>query len=55
MLYHVRLLEELGEFTEALAMLDVNAKSRAIVDRTAIMEIRGARPRHSYFHLSNFF
>ncbi|KAJ7336280.1 NMDA receptor-regulated protein 1-domain-containing protein [Mycena albidolilacea] len=40
MLYHVRLLEELGEFTEALAMLDVNAKSRAIVDRTAIMEIR---------------
>ncbi|KAJ7039762.1 NMDA receptor-regulated protein 1-domain-containing protein [Mycena alexandri] len=39
-LYHVRLLEDLGEFTEALAMLDVNAKSRAIVDRTAIMEIR---------------
>ncbi|KAJ6571727.1 N-terminal acetyltransferase A, auxiliary subunit [Mycena capillaripes] len=40
MLYHVRLLEDLGEFTEALAMLDVNAKSRAIVDRTSIMEIR---------------
>ncbi|KAJ7135988.1 NMDA receptor-regulated protein 1-domain-containing protein [Mycena epipterygia] len=40
MLYHVRLLEDLGEFTEALAMLDVSAKSRAIVDRTAIMEIR---------------
>ncbi|KAJ7096723.1 NMDA receptor-regulated protein 1-domain-containing protein [Mycena belliarum] len=40
MLYHVRLLEDLGEFTEALAMLDVSAKSRAIVDRTSIMEIR---------------
>ncbi|KAJ7512093.1 NMDA receptor-regulated protein 1-domain-containing protein [Mycena galericulata] len=40
MLYHVRLLEDLGEFTEALAMLDVNAKSRSIVDRTSIMEIR---------------
>ncbi|KAF7289948.1 hypothetical protein MIND_01370000 [Mycena indigotica] len=39
-LYHVRLLEDLGEHTEALSMLDVNAKSRAIVDRTAIMEIR---------------
>ncbi|KAJ7627570.1 NMDA receptor-regulated protein 1-domain-containing protein [Mycena polygramma] len=40
LLYHVRLLEDMGEFTEALAMLDVNAKSRAIVDRTSIMEIR---------------
>ncbi|KAJ7755344.1 NMDA receptor-regulated protein 1-domain-containing protein [Mycena maculata] len=40
MLYHVRLLEDLGEFAEALAMLDVNAKSRSIVDRTSIMEIR---------------
>ncbi|KAF7300714.1 hypothetical protein HMN09_00957200 [Mycena chlorophos] len=40
MLYHVRLLEELGEHTAALSMLDVNAKSRTIVDRTAIMEYR---------------
>ncbi|KAF7323856.1 hypothetical protein MKEN_00606900 [Mycena kentingensis (nom. inval.)] len=40
MLYHVRLLEDLGQHTEALSMLDVNAKSRRIVDRTAIMEIR---------------
>ncbi|KAJ7057790.1 NMDA receptor-regulated protein 1-domain-containing protein [Mycena amicta] len=40
MLYHVRLLEDLGEHTEALSILDVNAKSRTIVDRTAIMEIR---------------
>ncbi|KAH7926272.1 N-terminal acetyltransferase A, auxiliary subunit [Leucogyrophana mollusca] len=40
LLYHIRILEELGEATEALALLDVNAKSRAIVDRTAIMEYR---------------
>ncbi|CAK5272671.1 unnamed protein product [Mycena citricolor] len=40
LLYHVRLLEEMGELTEALTLLDVNAKERAIVDRTAIMEIR---------------
>ncbi|KAJ6631099.1 NMDA receptor-regulated protein 1-domain-containing protein [Mycena sp. CBHHK59/15] len=40
MLYHIRLLEDLGEFTEALALLDVSAKSRAIVDRKSIMEIR---------------
>ena len=41
LLYHVRLLEELGENQEALNLLDVNAKSRAIIDRTAIMEFRG--------------
>jgi peptide alpha-N-acetyltransferase len=41
MLYHVRLLEELGELSEALNLLDVNAKARAIVDRTAVMEYRG--------------
>lgn len=41
MLYHVRVLEELGETSEALAVLDVNAKSRTIVDRTAIREMRG--------------
>lgn len=41
LLYHVRLLEETGEAKEALAFLDVNAKSRAIVDRIAIMEHRG--------------
>ncbi|KAJ6486930.1 NMDA receptor-regulated protein 1-domain-containing protein [Mycena sanguinolenta] len=40
LLYHIRLLEDMGEYNEALAMLDVNAKSRAIVDRTAIMEVR---------------
>ncbi|CAL1708693.1 unnamed protein product [Somion occarium] len=40
LLYHVRVLEELGELAEALNLLDVNAKSRAIIDRTAIMEYR---------------
>ncbi|KAJ3878416.1 NMDA receptor-regulated protein 1-domain-containing protein [Lentinula edodes] len=40
LLYHVRVLEELEQYTEALALLDVSAKDRAIVDKTAIMEIR---------------
>jgi peptide alpha-N-acetyltransferase len=31
----------MGEFAEALAILDVNAKSRVIVDRVAVMETRG--------------
>ena len=31
----------MGELTEALTLLDVNAKSRAIVDRVAVMETRG--------------
>lgn len=51
LLYHIRLLEELGESSQALSLLDVSAKSRAIVDRTAIMEIRGV---HLHF-ASNFF
>ncbi|KAK7036634.1 hypothetical protein VNI00_011567 [Paramarasmius palmivorus] len=41
LLYHVRVLEELGEWSEALALLDASAKERAIVDKTAIMELRG--------------
>ncbi|KDQ60157.1 hypothetical protein JAAARDRAFT_174177 [Jaapia argillacea MUCL 33604] len=40
LLYHVRVLEELNEYSEALSLLDVNAKSRSIVDRTSIMEHR---------------
>ncbi|KAF9457543.1 NMDA receptor-regulated protein 1-domain-containing protein [Collybia nuda] len=40
LLYHIQLLVEMGEFTDALSILDVSAKSRAIVDRTAIMETR---------------
>ncbi|KAE9391110.1 N-terminal acetyltransferase A, auxiliary subunit [Gymnopus androsaceus JB14] len=40
LLYHVRVLEELGQTSEALSLLDVSAKDRTIVDKTAIMEIR---------------
>ncbi|GBE89082.1 N-terminal acetyltransferase A complex subunit nat1 [Sparassis crispa] len=40
LVYHVRLLEDMGEASSALALLDVNAKSRAIIDRMAIMEFR---------------
>jgi hypothetical protein len=41
LLYHVRILEELGEFAPALSKLDQESKSRRIVDRTAILEQRG--------------
>lgn len=41
MLYHVRVLEELGETKQALSLLDSKAKDRIIVDRTAVMENRG--------------
>jgi N-alpha-acetyltransferase 15/16, NatA auxiliary subunit len=41
LLYHVRLLEDLGEYNEALSLLDISAKSRAITDRVSIMEYRG--------------
>ncbi len=41
LLYHVRILEERGELSEALTLLDLNVKSRTIVDRVAVMETRG--------------
>lgn len=41
LLYHIRILEQLGEYAPALSMLDTESKSRRIVDRTAIMEQRG--------------
>jgi len=41
LLYHVALLEEAGQFPEALSLLDTSAKERAIIDRTAVMERRG--------------
>ena len=50
LLYHVRILEENGELSEALTLLDMNAKSRAIVDRVAVLETRGmtyTRDTHS--------
>ncbi|PPQ74842.1 hypothetical protein CVT26_005222 [Gymnopilus dilepis] len=40
LLYYIIILEELGELSEALSVLDTSAKSRAIVDRTAILEFR---------------
>ncbi|KAI0747030.1 NMDA receptor-regulated protein 1a [Daedaleopsis nitida] len=40
LLYHVRVLEDLGELTEALALLDSSAKERTIIDRVAIQEFR---------------
>ncbi|KAF8624974.1 hypothetical protein AX15_005610 [Amanita polypyramis BW_CC] len=40
LLYHIRVLEDLGELDEALRLLDAKAKERVIVDRTAIMEMR---------------
>lgn len=41
LLYHVALLEEVRKFSEALNLLDTNAKARIITDRTAVMERRG--------------
>ncbi|KAL0958131.1 hypothetical protein HGRIS_000299 [Hohenbuehelia grisea] len=40
LLYHVRVLEDIGDLPSALSLLDINAKLRTIVDRTAIMESR---------------
>jgi hypothetical protein len=51
MLYYVCLVEELGEYSEALMILDVCAKGRIIVDRTAIMEARG-QPSYASAHLA---
>ncbi|TDL19618.1 N-terminal acetyltransferase A auxiliary subunit [Rickenella mellea] len=39
-LYHIRLLADLGHNADALALLDTSAKSRAVVDRMSIMEYR---------------
>ena len=41
MLYYVRILEDLGETGEAITVLDAKSKERVIVDRTAVMEVRG--------------
>ena len=41
MLYYIRILEELENFTEALSVLDENERSRCVVDRQAILETRG--------------
>jgi len=41
LLYHVRILVDLGEYDEALSFLDEHEKSRAITDRFAIATNRG--------------
>ena len=46
LLYHVKVLEDMGESAEALTLLDMSAKSRAIVDRVGVMETRGATLSH---------
>ena len=53
LLYQVRVLEDLGEYADALSLLDTSAKSRAIVDRTAIMEYRGPFTVHASSPESN--
>ncbi|OSD08807.1 NMDA receptor-regulated protein 1a [Trametes coccinea BRFM310] len=40
LLYHLRILEDLGEYAEGLALLDSSAKERTIIDRVSIMEFR---------------
>ncbi|KAJ2925092.1 hypothetical protein H1R20_g11994, partial [Candolleomyces eurysporus] len=40
LLFYIRLLEELGDYSEGLSLLNTNSKSRAIVDQTAISETR---------------
>ena len=41
LLYRVAILEEMGSLSEALNLLDLNAKSRSITDRSMILVIRG--------------
>lgn len=41
LLFHVRVLEDLGELQSAVAFLDTKAKDRYIVDRTTIHTCRG--------------
>lgn len=43
LLYHVRILVDLEEYSEALTFLDTNAKSRSITDRLAISISRGTK------------
>ncbi|KAF8755421.1 N-terminal acetyltransferase A, auxiliary subunit [Rhizoctonia solani] len=43
LLYHLRIMENLGKHDEVLAALDVYSKQRQILDRTAIVEFRGVQ------------
>lgn len=39
--FHVSILEELGEWQEALALLDSKTKDKLLIDRPRITECRG--------------
>ena len=41
LLYHVRILDELGHYVEALDFLTKSAKSRSITDRSMIAVLKG--------------
>jgi N-alpha-acetyltransferase 15/16, NatA auxiliary subunit len=43
-LYHVQILEELGEVSEGLDLLDASIESKAIVEHTTVLEFRGTIP-----------
>jgi peptide alpha-N-acetyltransferase len=45
LLYHVRILEDMGDLADALALLGTKEKSKAIVDQVAVMETRGTVQR----------
>lgn len=49
LLYYIHILEELGDLSEALTVLDRNSRSRSIVDRTSILEIRGTHLSSLHF------
>lgn len=50
LLYYIRILEDLHEFSFALEQLDFYAKERAIVDKTAIAEHRGLHEIYFFLH-----
>lgn len=39
--YYVTLIEETGDYTDALQLLENYAKDRSIIDKTAILTIKG--------------
>lgn len=54
LLYYVRLLEESNELSDALAFLEDNSKTATIVDKVAVLEIRGELLAHAHDRISCF-
>lgn len=52
-MYYLRILEDLGEYSDAMVQLDSYAKERSIIDKIAIAEVRGVFT--SFFFLDVFF